>query len=123
MLESISDELSALGFELDNLGGGSFAVNGRPATMAGSNNLVQLINQMIDVARDQVHKVGDQLNRQLALKMAQIQSINYGKNLTEEEMNQLVENLQELPDYHHTPDGKKVVATVSVKDLDKLFNS
>lgn len=123
MLESISDELSALGFELDNLGGGSFAVNGRPATMAGSNNLVQLINQMIDVARDQVHKVGDQLNRQLALKMAQIQSINYGKNLTDEEMNQLVENLQELPDYHHTPDGKKVVATVSVKDLDKLFNS
>ena len=123
VLESISDELSALGFELDNLGGGSFAVNGRPATMAGSNNLVQLINQMIDVARDQVHKVGDQLNRQLALKMAQIQSINYGKNLTEEEMNQLVENLQELPDYHHTPDGKKVVATVSVKDLDKLFNS
>lgn len=123
VLESISDELSALGFELDNLGGGSFAVNGRPATMAGSNNLVQLINQMIDVARDQVHKVGDQLNRQLALKMAQIQSINYGKNLTEEEMNQLVENLQELPDYHHTPDGKKVVAIVSVKDLDKLFNS
>ena len=123
VLESISDEVSALGFELDNLGGGSFAVNGRPATMAGSNNLVQLINQMIDVARDQVHKVGDQLNRQLALKMAQIQSINYGKNLTEEEMNQLVENLQELPDYHHTPDGKKVVATVSVKDLDKLFNS
>lgn len=123
VLESISDELSALGFELDNLGGGSFAVNGRPATMAGSNNLVHLINQMIDVARDQVHKVGDQLNRQLALKMAQIQSINYGKNLTEEEMNQLVENLQELPDYHHTPDGKKVVATVSVKDLDKLFNS
>lgn len=123
VLESISDELSALGFELDNLGGGSFAVNGRPATMAGSNNLVQLINQMIDVARDQVHKVGDQLNRQLALKMAQIQSINYGKNLTEEEMNQLVENLQELPDYHHTPDGKKVVAAVSVKDLDKLFNS
>lgn len=123
VLESISDELSALGFELDNLGGGSFAVNGRPATMGGGYNLVQLINQMIDVARDQVHKVGDQLNRQLALKMAQIQSINYGKNLTEEEMNQLVESLQELPDHHHTPDGKKVVATVSVKDLDKLFNS
>ena len=123
VLESISDELSALGFELDNLGGGSFAVNGRPATMGGGYDLVQLINQMIDVARDQVHKVGDQLNRQLALKMAQIQSINYGKNLTEEEMNQLVENLQELPDYHHTPDGKKVDATVSVKDLDKLFNS
>lgn len=123
VLESISDELSALGFELDNLGGGSFAVNGRPATMGGGNDLVQLINQMIDVARDQVHKVGDQLNRQLALKMAQIQSINYGKVLSEEEMSQLVESLQELPDHHHTPDGKKVVATISAKDLDKLFNS
>lgn len=123
VLESISDELSALGFELDNLGGGSFAVNGRPATMGGGYDLVQLINQMIDVARDQVHKVGDQLNRQLALKMAQIQSINYGKVLNEEEMSQLVDSLQELPDHHHTPDGKKVVATISAKDLDKLFNS
>lgn len=123
ILESINEELNALGFELDNLGGGSFAINGRPASLERSIDIAGLINQMIDVARNQVHKVSDELNRQLALKMAQTQSINYGKMLNEEEMIQLVESLHELPEYHHTPDGKKVIITISSKDLEKMLNN
>lgn len=121
ILESINDELSALGFELDNLGGGSFAINGRPATLERSIDIVDLLNQMIDVARKQVHKVSDELNRQLALKMSQAQSINYGKTLNQEEMIQLVESLHEVSDHHQTPDGKKVIAQLSAKELEKLF--
>ena len=122
IIESISEELSALGFELDNLGGGSFAVNGRPASMDSSVDVTALINQMVDVARNQVHKVGDELNKQLALKMAVAQSINYGKILSADEMTQLVENLQALPEHQYTPDGKKVIVTVSAKELEKMFS-
>lgn len=121
ILESINKELTALGFELDNLGGGSFAVNGRPATLERSIDIVDLLNQMIDVARKQVHKVSDELNRQLALKMAQAQSIGYGKTLCQEEMLQLVESLHEVKDHHQTPDGKKVIAQLSAKELEKMF--
>ena len=122
IIESISEELSALGFELDNLGGGSFAVNGRPASMDSSVDVTALISQMVDVARNQVHKVGDELNKQLALKMAVAQSINYGKILSADEMTQLVENLQALPEHQYTPDGKKVIVTVSAKELEKMFS-
>lgn len=121
ILESINKELTALGFELDNLGGGSFAVNGRPATLERSIDIVDLLNQMIDVARKQVHKVSDELNRQLAFKMAQAQSIGYGKTLCQEEMLQLVESLHEVKDHHQTPDGKKVIAQLSAKELEKMF--
>lgn len=122
ILESIEEELGALGFELDNLGGGSFAINGRPATMDSNINIACLINQMIDVARNQVHKIGDELNRQLAFKMAQAQSINYGKTLSDEEMAQLVENFHGLPEHLNTPDGKKVEVSISTKELEKFFN-
>lgn len=122
ILESIHTELTALGFELDNLGGGSFAVNGRPATLERSIDIVELLNQMIDVARKQVHKVSEELNRQLALKMAQAQSIGYGKTLSQEEMIQLVESLHEVNGHHQTPDGKKVISQLSTKELEKLFS-
>lgn len=122
IIESISDELSALGFELDNLGGGSFAVNGRPASMESNVNVTALINQMVDVARNQVHKVGDELNKQLALKMAMAQSINYGKTLSEDEMTQLIESLQALPEHQITPDGKKVMLSITTKELEKMFS-
>ena len=121
LLESINDELLALGFELDNLGGGSFAVNGRPASLERSIDLVALINQMIDVARQQVHRIDEELNRQLALKMAQAQSIGYGKTLSEDEMSQLVDGLFDLENHITTPDGKKVVVNMTSKELEKLF--
>lgn len=121
ILESINDQLSALGFELDSLGGGSYAVNGRPASLERSIDLTALINQMIDAAKNQVHKVDDELNKQLALRMAQAQAIPAGKSLGEEEMQQLVESLFELPQHQNTPDGKKVMINLSAKDIEKLF--
>ena len=121
ILESINDELSALGFEIDNLGGGSFAINGRPASLEHGIDLAGLISQMIDVARNQVHRLSDELNRQLALKMSQAQSIGYGKSLSIEEMSQLVESLFALPEHTFTPDGKKVIVQIGQKDLEKLF--
>lgn len=121
ILESINGELSALGFEIDNLGGGSFAINGRPASLEHDIDIASLISQMIDVARNQVHQLSDELNRQLALKMAQAQSINYGKTLSAEEMLQLVDTLFALPEHTFTPDGKRVIVQMGMKELDKLF--
>lgn len=121
ILESINDQLLALGFELDNLGGGSFAVNGRPASLERSIDLTALINQMIDAARQEVHGIADQLNRQLALRMAQAQAIPAGKILNEEEMTQLIDSLYDLEQHDHTPDGKKVCVMLSGKDIEKLL--
>ena len=121
LLESINEELTALGFEIDNLGGGSFAINGRPASLEHDIDLPALLNQMIDIARNQVHQLSDELNRQLALKMAQAQAINYGKSLKTEEMLQLVESLFVLPEHTFTPDGKKVIVQMGQKQLEKLF--
>lgn len=121
ILESINDQLLALGFELDNLGGSSFAVNGRPASLERSIDLTALINEMIDVARAQVHNIKEDMDRQLALKMAQAQAISYGKALSEEEMIQLIDSLYSLENYRQTPDGKRVIVQMSSKDLEKMF--
>jgi len=111
-LQSILPELSYLGFELDNLGGGTYAVNGKPASLESSVNIHDLMLQMIDAAREEVHGVGEELDRRLAMRLAQAQAIPYGRQIGEEEMQQLVESLLALPEHQMTPDGHPVMTLV-----------
>ncbi len=112
-LQAILPELSYLGFELDNLGGGTYAVNGKPASLESSVNIHELMLQMIEAAREEVHGVGEELDRRLAMRLAQAQAIPYGRQIGEEEMKQLVESLLALPEHQMTPDGHVVMTLVS----------
>jgi len=120
-LESILAELGYLGFELDNLGGGSWAVNGKPASLDHSINIHELMRQMIEAAREEVHGVGEELDRRLALRLAQAQAIPYGRQMGEEEMTQLVEAFLALPDLQRTPDGHPAMTLVSNDALAALL--
>ncbi len=111
-LQAILPELGYLGFELDDLGGGTYAVNGKPASLDSSVNIHELMLQMIEAAREEVHGVGEQLDRRLAMRLAQAQAIPYGRQMGEEEMQQLVENLLALPEHQMTPDGHPVMTLV-----------
>ena len=112
-LQSILPELSYLGFELDNLGGGTYAINGKPASLESSVNIHELMLQMIEAAREEVHGVGEALDRRLALRLAQAQAIPYGRQIGEDEMQQLVESLLALPDHQLTPDGHPVMTLLT----------
>lgn len=116
-LEAILPDLRYLGFEIDSLGGGSYAINGKPASLENSVDIQELIRQMIEVAREEVHGIGEQLDMRLALRLSQAQAIPYGRHLSEEEMIQLVESLQALPEHQMTPDGKSVMTLVNADML------
>lgn len=116
-LEAILPELRYLGFEIDNLGGGSYAINGKPASLESSVNIHELIQQMIDVAREEVHGIGEDLDKRLALRLSQAEAIPYGRTLNDEEMTQLVDSLLSLPEHQMTPDGHPVMTLVNADTL------
>ena len=120
-LEVILPELKYLGFEIDSLGGGSFAVNGKPATLENSVNIHELIRQMIEVSKEEVHGIGEELDKRLALRLSQAQAIPYGRSLNEEEMTQLVDSLLALPEHMITPDGHPVMSLVNCDALAALL--
>lgn len=120
-LQAILPELGYLGFELDNLGGGTYAINGRPASLDSSINIHELMQQMIEAAREEVHGIGESLDRRLALRLAQAQAIPYGRQMADEEMQQLVDSLFALPEHQLTPDGHVVMKVVSNDTLASLL--
>ena len=120
IFESIMDDLSAVGFELTNLGGGSYAVNGVPSELDGINS-IDLLNQMLHAAIEKGSQVREEIQEQIALAIAKASAINYGQTLTNEEMVNLVDNLFACVAPNYTPDGKIVLATIKEEEIEKLF--
>ncbi len=120
MLESIFEDLAAIGFELSNLGGGSYAINGVPTGTEGLNP-VDLLRNMVHTAMEKGNDVKRDIQSTIALALAKSSAIVPGQVLSNEEMNNLVDSLFicEVPNY--TPDGKTVLSVIPETDIDRLF--
>lgn len=121
LLQSIMTDLTSLGFELDNLGGGSWSVGGKPATLDARVDVNELLNQMIDIAREEVHGIQDVIHSRLALRLAEAEAIPYGKQLQPDEVTTLMEQLLAIPENQFTPNGNRVSSTLSADSISKLL--
>ncbi len=121
VLESIQDDLSAVGFEITSLGGGSYAINGVPAGIEGLNP-VELVRNMVHTAIEKGSDVKEEVQSILALTLARAAAIVYGQVLSNEEMSNLVDSLFACTSPNYTPDGHVVLATIKEEDIEKLFN-
>lgn len=120
VLESIMDDLQSLGFDLSNLGGGSYSINGVPAGIEGLNP-EKLVGDMVQTAIEKGCKVKEEVQSMLALSLAKAAAIVPGQVLTNEEMNNLVDELFALATPNYTPDGKTVLSLLKEDDLEKMF--
>lgn len=120
VLQGIMDDLAAVGFDLSNLGGGSYAINGIPSGIEGLSP-VDLIRSMLHTAMEKGNDVKEEIQNLLALTLARAAAIVYGQVLTNEEMVSLVDHLFACPSPNYTPDGKTVLTTIKEEDIEKLF--
>ena len=120
VLQEIMEDLSYLGFELTDLGGGSYAINGIPSGIEGLNP-VELIQSMVHTAMEKGGKVKEEVQSNLALTLAKAAAIVPGQVLTNEEMNGLVDGLFAVATPNYTPDGKTLLSVLQEDELEKLF--
>ena len=120
VLQEIMEDLSYLGFELTDLGGGSYAINGIPSGIEGLNP-VELIQSMVHTAMEKGGKVKEEVQSNMALTLAKDAAIVPGQVLTNEEMNGLVDGLFAVATPNYTPDGKTVLSVLQEDELEKLF--
>lgn len=117
-LPSIQNDLEALGFELSNLGNHSFAVQGVPSEIENGNPS-QLIRSMIGKSMDTEGDVKTDIQERIALSLANLTSIPYGKILSAEEMMQIVSQLFACRTPNHTPDGQAIVRVITDVEIEK----
>lgn len=120
VLQDIMDDLMAVGFDLTDFGGGSYAINGVPSGIEGLNP-VELIRSMLHSAMEKGKDVKEEIHNTLALTLAKAAAIVYGQVLTNEEMVNLVDSLFACPTPNFTPDGKTVLTVISEDEIERLF--
>lgn len=120
ILQSITEDLISVGFELIDLSGGSYAINAIPSGVEGLDPM-QLVRNMIHAAAEKGSDVKEEVQTQLALTLARASAIVYGQVLSNEEMVNLVDALFACRIPNYTPSGRIILTTIKEEDIEKLF--
>ena len=119
LLEKLLPELANLGFDLSDLGGHSFAVNGVPTGIDGLDP-VRLLRQLVDDSGTLGSQVAT-LHSQLALSLARHAAIPYGQLLNNDEIENIINQLFACSNVNYTPDGKAILCILPQADIEQLL--
>ena len=104
-LRDILPQLEAIGFELSDLGGGTFSVEAMPADVEG-HSPTRLLHELLYAAMELGQAPHTDIEKNIALALARSAAVVYGQTLTDEEMGKLLNDLFHLDTPARTPDGK-----------------
>lgn len=120
LIEQITGDLRAIGFDLEQLSPDSYSIQGVPAQIADQSP-VPVLQQIIEKVRSRGADTQSEWREQIALSLAQSTAIPLGKSLSDQEMRQIVGDLMQLPSHRITPDGKTIVSLLTNEEIEKRF--
>ncbi len=119
-MDEICADLQYIGFDLTNLGGGSYSVAGVPAGIEGLNP-VNVLHDLVVSALEKNGDVRTDAKEAMALSLADSAAIVYGQVLQEKEMDRLLDDLFQTSSPMLTPDGKVIATIIEQNYIDKFF--
>ena len=120
-LPSTLEELQHLGFDISNLGGGSYSINGVPAGLGGMD-ATKLVGELVNETIEQGVKASEEVHTILALGLAKRAATPVGEIMSPEDIDNLIKQLFECSTQRYTPDGKLILAEIPDDELLKKFN-
>ena len=119
LMEELLPALTSVGFELTPLGPTSYAVNGVPAGIEGLDP-IRLLQSILSASAPVSHETKS-LNEEVALGLARHAAIPYGQQLTNEEMDVVVNSLFACENVNYTPDGQPILCILPQQDIEQLL--
>lgn len=116
----ILDELRTLGFEITDLGGGSYAIAGIPAGLGGLDT-VRLVSDLVTEAMDTDVTATEKIHNILAGGLARKAATPYGEFLSNEDMENLLKQLFACKTQKYTADGKRIITIITHDEIVKRF--
>ena len=120
LIEPLLADLRTIGFDLEQFGKTSYSVNAVPALLAEQSAL-PVLQHILQSVRETGANVSAEWRKRIALSLSGDTAIPYNKTLSEAEMRDLLVRLFALPEYRHTPDGKRIIAVFTEEELSKRF--
>jgi DNA mismatch repair protein MutL len=125
-LDSIADEVKALGYELQfsqSVDEGIFRceMTGVPAVL-GNANAAEALLKIIDDATEETAKPQSDIHSRLALSLAQSAAIRANQTQQPAEAERLLADLFALPDPAYTPDGHPIILQLPLSEITRRLS-
>ena len=117
LLNDLLADIRALGFDVNDLGGNTFSINGVPAELNHYNEQ-HLVDEVLENYKKQS---GSTKHQNIARILAQRASVKPGTRLSVEEMNTLVDELFACAENKLSPSGKSCFKMHTIEELYKLL--
>jgi DNA mismatch repair protein MutL len=112
--------LEQLGFDIRDSGNNSLVVHGFPSDMkpAGAGDTLELMIEQFKTLQG-LSETGNA--ERVSRAAAQASAVNYGKQLTDIEMQEIIDELFACENPNYTPSGKLIVKIIELEELDSFF--
>jgi DNA mismatch repair protein MutL len=117
--EQLIPELQNVGFELEQFSPTAYSITSVPALL-GQKNAIDAIVKVIHSVQDTELSAQQQWEEMIALSLAEQMAIPQGKTLSEIEMRDLVERLEQSSS-RYLPNGKTISTLLSNEEIQKRF--
>lgn len=122
LIQDMKEDLSKLGFTIDEFGQGSIVVNGIPAE-AKNIPIHHLIEDFLEQYKHFVGDIKSHTRERLAQSMARSLCIKEGKKLSRVEMLNVIDKLFACTQPYAAPNGKPTILTFTQEDLNRKFKA
>ncbi|MBN1462452.1 MAG: DNA mismatch repair endonuclease MutL [Paludibacteraceae bacterium] len=120
LLTEIKDDLAFVGFDIDCFGKNTYRINGIPSNLEGKES-VKIIEEMISANREKIKDKKTSIHEEIALSLAKASCIPYGKILSKNEIELLINKLFSCENPSYSPDGKVLLHIMELEELEKRF--
>ena len=117
--EQLIPELQNVGFELEQFSPTAYSITSVPALL-GQKNAIDAIVKVIHSVQDTELSAQQQWEEMIALSLAEQMAIPQGKTLSEIEMRDMVERLEQSSS-RYLPNGKTISTLLSNEEIQKRF--
>ena len=120
MAYDIRDELQVVGFDMEFNEDNTLTIKGIPPFLS-QNSATEVVNDIIDSYKDGHGSVSTSIKDILAIAAANRETIPYGKQLSPDEMRQLIDSLFATNAPNYSPEGEPIIVIVGLDEIEKRF--
>ena len=120
LVKELQSEIQSMGFDISEFGKNTLVIHGVPADTSDYDS-VKLLEGLLENYKQNLLELKSDKRENLARSMARNTAIKSGKALSQEEMQNIIDELFACKMPYSTPSGKPTITTFSSDDLDKRF--
>ncbi len=118
LLLDVSDELTAIGFDIQPFGGQSVIMRSVPASVDASDPKA-LIEGLLEQLKNETPDLAGQYSEQVAKTAARVSALSFIRTLQDEEIKVLIDRLFACREPQFTPGGKPVLTILQMDEIEK----